>query len=135
MKYQIIITENTELVPGVTGWEFGTRIGQDRDADRPDWNAYNQFRRTVIDNGGWDRYLGPLDYVWPLEVNGTPNELYSVATWCFNTLEAVNGFYELIVNGDNPRYPGVYHVKIVEIEDNGTVISVVKETNTIPLPT
>jgi len=135
MKYQIIVTENTEIVPGPAGWNWGTRIGEDRDVERPDWNAYNEFRRKVIDNGGFDRYWGPLDSVYPAEINGSPDLRYAVGTFTFNTLEAVNEFYELIVNGDNPRYPGVYHVKIVEIEDDGTFVSLVKETNTIPFPT
>ena len=131
MKYKLSVNERKELAPPVNP-DFPNWVGRPRDYDHPNWPDYNVFRRKVIDNGGLDSTWGPFDSVVPLEVDGKTNE-FVTTTVVYNTLEAIQEFYSLIVDSDNnPRNPGVYYVAITEIEDDGTDVRIVQETNSLP---
>ena len=134
MKYQIVVHENKELVPGPADWQWGTRIGHDGDRDRESWPEYNAWRRIAIDRGGMPRYWGPLDSVVPLEVNGVPDERYAKTTFTFNDLQTCQEFFDMTTTPDNnAKHPKIYLLKIVEVQDDGTFVRVVTQTNTKPL--
>jgi hypothetical protein len=134
MKYQMISHEHITNVAGPEGWDWGLQTGANRDRDHPLWPDYNVFRRKVIDNGGFDSQWGPLDSINPLVVDGTPNESFAEFIVTFNTLEAASELFDMRVGQDNnPKSSKVYYVKLTEVQDDGTLVSVIKESNSMPL--
>jgi hypothetical protein len=91
--------------------------------DRP---ALAEFRARAIENGDLDRYWGPYD----LTVDD--GDLYLRTSIVWNTLDGAYGWWLLVVDpSDVPKASDVYYCKIVQIDDNGNVTSVIKESTDI----
>lgn len=88
-----------------------------------DWPAWAEVRARAIENGDLDRYWGPYDSTVD------DGDLYYRTSAVWNTLDGAYGLWLLIIGPNNvPKSTEIYHCKIVQIDDNGNVISIIKES-------
>jgi hypothetical protein len=120
MKYQTI-TKHLKKSP-----VYNT-TGFDRLSATPThWPAFAEVRAKAIENGDLDRYWGPYDSTVD------DGDLYLQSSVVWNTLDGAYGWWLLVVGPNNvPKASETYYCKIVQIDDNGNVISVIKESTDI----
>jgi hypothetical protein len=124
MKYQTITVCPVEVAGHLTE---ETTVGWDRLSHTHPWPEYNLIKEMNIENGDLDRYWGPLDKV---EIIGDTK----VVTTTYNTLIGAESWYDLVIGPDNtPASPGTISCKIVEINDDGSVIDTIQESSSATL--
>jgi len=121
MKYQTITICSNSITSAKTNT---CTVGWDRFNVTPQWEEFKTLRDTAINNGDLDRYWGPFDAV----EEETDN--HSRQTTTYNTLTGAENYYNLMVdaNSNNPTAPDVFYCKVVEINDDGTFVRLVKES-------
>lgn len=92
----------------------------------PDWADFGSLVTVLVENGD-------LDAVWH-ELNSvvTLDDGYVQTTLTFNTLTGAQGFYNLVVDENSDiRVPSkVKSNKIVEVQDDGTFVQTITQSNT-----
>jgi hypothetical protein len=123
MKYQTITVCPKEVAGHLTE---EITVGWDRLGHQHPWPEFNIIREMSIENGDLDRYWGPLDKI---EYVGDTK----ITTVTYNTLLGAENWFNLVVNPTTgvPVSPGTISCKIVEIDDNGTVLDTVVESITV----
>ena len=133
MKYQTIT--KIPLFPDLPEASYPT-TGHDRLAPVvTQWTPIARLKEASIANGNLDRYWGPFDYMRNCDDNDPPTTLFVSAVW--NNLEAAESWWTLVIGEDNvPNAAQVLYMKIVEIDDSGNVVRIIKESTDIaPIPT
>jgi hypothetical protein len=136
MKYQTIT--KTPIAPLFSDFSESSypTIGHDRLAPVvTQYSPLATLKEASIANGNLDRYWGPFDYIRNCNDNNPPTTLFVSAVW--NNLEGAEKWWNLAIGEDNvPGVPFILHMKIVEIDDSGNVVRIIKEsTDLTPIPT
>ena len=124
MKYQCIgisLPEATVSTTPVVGRTNMLTIVPDHG-----WPLYTSLVQILVENGD-------LDAVWH-ELNSvvTLDDGYVQTTLTFNTLAGAQGYYNLVVDENlDVRVPSkVRNNKIVEVQDDGTFVQTITQSNT-----
>jgi len=124
MKYQCIgisLPEATLRFTPVVSQTSMLTIGPDHG-----WPLFTSLVQVLVENGDLDAVWHELNSIMPLD------DGYVQTTLTFNTLAGAQGYYNLVVDENlDVRVPSkVRSNKIVEVQDDGTFVQIITQSNT-----